>query len=203
MIAVCTFFRLKRFGETLKIACNSDAVPRAIALVAFGKLQWIRFHGVNRSTKEEEEAIERVSSSMKRDGIRVGSDSFVVNGGKNWWKGGGEKERERKKCGIRWRHQFIGTNPTANSINRKTFVCSRHPRIHKAQPRMSLYVGISTHACTQHAHCVYTRDNSKSRRQRRINSRQGWIYLSWHLQIPDPFVDTVNTSTTISSLHPV
>lgn len=33
--------------------------------------------------KEEEEAIERVSSSMKRDGIRVGSDSFVVNGGKN------------------------------------------------------------------------------------------------------------------------
>lgn len=109
-------------------------------------------------------------------------------------RGRGRQKRERKKRGIRWRHRFIGTDPTANSINRKTFVCSRHPRIHKAQPRMSLYVGISTHASTQHAHCVYTRDNSKSRRQRRINSRQGWIYLSWHLQIPDPFVDTVNTS---------
>lgn len=60
--------------------------------------------------------------------------------------------------------------------NIRLFAASQNT--YKAQPRMSLYVGISTHACTQHAHCVYTRDNSKSRRQRRINSRQGWIYLS-------------------------
>lgn len=124
------------------------------------------------STSDECVSSSSSSSSMKRDvGIRVGSDSFVVGGGKKLMEG--EKTWNSMTTPV---HRDQSDQPT--SINRKTFVCSRHPRIHKAQPRMSLYVGISTHACTQHAHCVYTRDNSKSRRQRRINSRQGWIYLS-------------------------
>lgn len=201
MIAVCTFFRLKRFGETLKIACNSDAVPRAIALVAFRKLQWIRFHGVNRSAKEERRRSNRACFVVDETRWCV----FVLvpirlssTGGKNWWKRGGKKTWNSMTTSV---DRDQSDRRQYKQENIRLFAASQNT--YKAQPRMSLYVGISTHACTQHAHCVYTRDNSKSRRQRRINSRQGWIYLSWHLQIPDPFVDTVNTSTTISSLRPI